>query len=141
MERLDLIIKSVVGVIAGFFSILTGIFGIPFVALLILMAIDFITALMAAKYTGEGLNSKKGYKGLFKKTYTILLIGAVAMTEISLLQSNGIVADGIAGAFVVIELVSVVENGGKMGIKFPDKFKDFITQLKNGKTENNNEKK
>lgn len=116
MERTDLIIKIVLGVLGGIASILTGLFGLFFTILLGLMAIDFITGVMAAVVSGEGLKSAKGYKGLFKKMYTLLLIGAVLMVEVSVLQTNGIVTEGVSTALIVIELVSIVENGNRMGI-------------------------
>lgn len=134
MERIDLLVKTIVGVVSGFVSMLVGGLGLVFTVLLGLMAIDFITGLLAGAFN-EGLQSGKGAKGIIKKVYVILLIGSVYLIEMAVLKSNGVVTDGISGAFCLIEFVSIVENGGKLGIRMPDKLKDLIATLKNEKKE------
>jgi toxin secretion/phage lysis holin len=138
VERTDVFIKMVIGVITSIISIFTGLFGLMFTVLLGLMAIDFITGVMGAIFSGEGLKSNKGYRGLFKKIYTMLLIGAVLLIEIAVLKTNGVLTDGVSAAFIVIEFVSIVENGGKMGVKIPKFLQKTISTLKNkvGEEEN-----
>ncbi|MDQ0193086.1 phage holin family protein [Paenibacillus wynnii] len=130
MERTDIFIKSTIGIVTGLVSWMIGGFGLVFTVLIGLMMIDFITGFMVGIYE-KNINSRIGTLGLIRKTYVILLIGAVFMVESAVLGSNGIITDGISGAFVVVELVSIVENGGKLGIKLPDKVKDLILVLKN----------
>lgn len=130
MERTDIFIKAVVGIITGVISVFTGLFGLMFTVLLGLMAIDFITGFIAA-WSTKSLKSSIGYRGLFKKIYTTLLIGAVLMIEVAVLKSNGVLTDGVSGAFAVIEFLSIVENGGKMGVKIPNFLQKAIVSLKN----------
>lgn len=115
MERVDLFVKTVIGIVGGTVSWMVGGLGLAFVVLLGLMALDFITGLMVG-VSGTGLSSAVGRKGLIKKLYIILLIGAVYLIEILVLESKGVVGDGIAVAYGVIEFVSIVENGGKLGV-------------------------
>jgi toxin secretion/phage lysis holin len=117
VDKIDNTVKIVAGVIGSIVSILTGTFGLFFTVLIGLMFIDFISGVMAALVTNQGLQSAKGYKGMFKKVYTMLLIGAVFMLEISVIKTNGVITDGVSMAFIVIEFVSIVENGNKMGLK------------------------
>lgn len=130
MERTDVFIKMIVGFATGIFSIMTDNFGIFFTILFIMMLLDFISGIITAVYTGEKIQSKKGYKGLFKKTHTLLLIGCVALIESYVLKGNGIFTDGISGVFITMEFVSIVENGRKMG-KLPVFFDKFIDTMKN----------
>ncbi|MEK4006313.1 phage holin family protein [Paenibacillus sp. FSL H3-0333] len=130
MERVDLVIKSVVAIFAGIVSALTGLFGIIFTVLLGLMALDIITGLLAAIVTKEGWRSRKGTNGLIRKCYVILLIGSIFIVEIALGKTNGIVTDSISAAYAFMELVSIVENGGKMNAPIPKKLKEWITTLK-----------
>ncbi|WP_223178894.1 holin family protein [Paenibacillus sp. B2(2019)] len=130
MERTDIFIKSVIGVVTGLVSWMIGGFGLVFTVLIGLMAIDFITGFMVGIYE-KNINSRIGTMGLIRKTYVILLIGAVYMVEVAVLGSHGIVTDGISGAFVLVELVSITENGGKLGVPLPDKVKNLILVLKN----------
>ncbi|WP_165861154.1 phage holin family protein [Paenibacillus paeoniae] len=130
MERIDLIVKAIVGFAAGLFSIITSHFGIFFAVLFVIMLLDFISGIFTAIYTGEKLNSKKGFKGLFKKAHTLILIGCVALIEIYVLKSNGVFTDGISGVFILMEFVSIVENGRAIG-KLPVAFDKFISIMKN----------
>lgn len=130
MERMDIFIKSIAGVITGLVSWMIGGFGLVFTVLLGLMALDFITGFMVGIYQKQ-INSKIGTKGLVKKLYIILLIGGVYLIEVGVLKSKGIITDGVSGAFCVIEFVSLTENGGKLGIPMPKKVKDIILVLNN----------
>jgi toxin secretion/phage lysis holin len=129
VERVDLVIKVIVGIVSGLVSWMIGSFGIVFTVFLALQAIDFITGLMAGA-VNEGLSSPKGKKGLIKKTYIILLLCAVYMIELAILKSNGVITSSISGAFAVMEFVSIVENGGRMGIRIPSILSKLVATLK-----------
>ena len=117
MEKSDLIIKSVIGVVGGIVSIFTGLFGLMFTGLLGMMAIDYLTGITSSIVFGEGLSSSRGYRGLFKKVYTLILIGSILMVEIAVTKTNGVITDGVSSAFIFIEFISIIENGNKMGLK------------------------
>jgi toxin secretion/phage lysis holin len=129
VERVDWAIKAGVGIIAGLVSWMVGSFGIVFTVFLGLQVIDFITGIMAGAIN-EGLSSPRGKKGLIRKTYIILLLCAVYMIEIAILKSNGVITSGISGAFAVMEFVSIVENGGRMGVKIPNVLSNLVATLK-----------
>lgn len=130
MERVDIFIKFTIGTFTGLVSWMVGGFGLVFTVLIGLMAFDILTGIMVGIYEKK-LNSKIGTRGLIKKTYVILLIGAVYMIEVAILNGNGIVTDGVSGAFCLIEFVSLTENGGKLGVPMPQKVRDIILVLKN----------
>lgn len=130
MERVDIFIKFTIGTFTGFVSWMVGGFGLVFTVLIGLMALDFLSGIMVGIYEKK-INSRIGTRGLIKKTYVILLIGAVYMIEVAILNGNGIVTDGVSGAFCLIEFVSLTENGGKLGVPMPQKVKDIILVLKN----------
>lgn len=130
MDRLDITFKFIVGVITAAVSWMIGGFGLVFTVLIGLMAIDFLTGLMVGIYEKK-INSRVGTMGLIKKVYIILLIGAIYLIEIAVLKSDGIITDGVSGAFCLIEFVSLTENGGKLGVPLPDKVKDIIAVLRN----------
>jgi toxin secretion/phage lysis holin len=136
VERIDLAVKSGVAVFAGIISLITGLFGIVLTALIGLMFIDIITGLLASVVTREGWRSRKGTNGLIRKCYVILLIGGIFIIELSVLKTKGAITDGISAAFAVMELVSIFENGGKMGVPLPKKVKKLITTLKSTVGEN-----
>lgn len=129
VERTDLVVKTGIGIIVGIISLMNGWFGAMVTVLIITMGFDFITGVLSA-LAMKKMSSKIGTKGLIKKVYTILLLGAILMIETYILKSNGVITDGIAGAFAIIELASIVENGVKMGIKIPDKLNNLMATLK-----------
>lgn len=108
-------IKAGIGIIGGFLSWVVGGLGMAFTVLLCLMFLDYVTGLMAG-WVNKELSSRKGITGLIRKTYVVILVGCVYMIELSVLQSGGVVGDGIVIAYSVIEFLSIVENGGKLGV-------------------------
>ncbi|MCM3273646.1 phage holin family protein [Paenibacillus elgii] len=108
-------LKTAIGAFGAFFSWVVGGLGLAFTILLGLMLLDYVTGLMAG-YIRKELNSRKGIAGLVRKTYIIILVGCVYMIEISVLKSNGVIGDGVVIAYSVIEFLSIVENGGKLGV-------------------------
>lgn len=125
------IVKTFIGTISVGISYVVGGIGVALTALIILMVIDFITGLMVGAY-GEGLSSKVGIKGLIRKVYILMLIGAVyTIQSVADLSIAGYTGDGLAIMFAVLEFVSIVENGGKLGVPIPAKFTEMIAALKN----------
>jgi len=100
-----------------------------FAVLLGMMVLDYITGLMVG-YANKELSSSIGKKGLIKKAYIIILISAVYLVQKLGLDFAGYTADGLTIAFALLELLSIVENGGKLGVPVPQWLKDAIAALK-----------
>lgn len=129
MDNFVGVCKIAIGAVAAFISYLIGGLGLAFVVLLGLMVVDYITGMMVAFSTKE-LSSRIGTKGIFKKCYIILLIGCVYLIEKSVIHTNGIIGDGVTVAYIVIEFISITENGGKLGVPMPDAITNVIKVLK-----------
>ena len=95
---------------------------------------------MAATYTGVGLKSDVGRKGFIRKLYILLLIGSVYIVELVLSHAAqsyfqfdiplGHVGNGVSVAYAIIEFLSIVENGGRMGAPLPGKLRKWVAALK-----------
>ncbi|SCW57129.1 toxin secretion/phage lysis holin [Paenibacillus tianmuensis] len=109
------IFKTGFGVVGAFISWVVGGLGLAFTILLGLILLDYATGIMVG-YVRKELSSRIGTKGLLRKTYIIILVGCVYMIELSVLNSNGVIGDGVVIAYSVIEFLSIVENGGKLGV-------------------------
>lgn len=129
MDRIDLIIKTGLGFSGSVISWMVGGLGLAFTVLIALMAFDFISGLMVG-WVKKELSSSVGKAGFIKKLYIVLLIGGVYLIELAVLKSNGIVGDGIAVAYCIIEFISLVENGGKLGVPIGP-LKNVVSVLKN----------
>lgn len=96
--------------------------GLSMQALLLLMLIDYITGLCAAFVTRQA-DSGVGWRGITKKVLVILGISAVwaFARQLPLSPTFGvdaamIAASGVASAYTVIEMLSIVENLDRAGV-------------------------
>ena len=115
-------------------SYLIGGFDVLVEVLLLLMALDYLTGL-AVGFKQKTLNSQRGYKGLRKKVMIMAILCAAA-------QFNRIVPGidfrSMVGMFYsTMEILSITENLGKLGLDIPPKLKRALEQLQ----ENNKSKK
>ncbi|MFZ3171981.1 MAG: phage holin family protein [Carboxydocellales bacterium] len=115
--------------IGAFLSWVVGGIGIAFAVLLGMMVLDYITGLMVG-YVSKELSSSVGIKGLIKKTYILILISAVYLVQKLGFDLAGYTADGLAIVYAVFELLSIVENGGRLGAPIPERLKNAIAALK-----------
>jgi toxin secretion/phage lysis holin len=128
MERIDLVIKTVIGVTGSFVSFLVGGFGIAFTILLGMMLLDYITGIMVG-ISNKSLSSAIGRKGFIRKLYVVILIGAIYMLS-SVVEGINYIGDGVTVAYILIEFISITENGGKLGAPMPKQVKELIAVLK-----------
>lgn len=105
--------------------------------LLLVMTIDYAIgislAIIGSSKHGDGkLSSKIGYKGLIKKMTILLLVGLGAIID-DYLVASGIsfeyIKDISVVAFIINEIVSIVENSKLAGLEIPDIFTKLIEFL------------
>jgi toxin secretion/phage lysis holin len=111
MEKL---LKGIFGVIGTVWSIAVGAMGWAFPTLIIMMAFDYASGVMAGAFN-DGLSSAIGRKGFIKKLYVLMLIGAVYLLERTIFGTQHL-GDGVTVAYIIIEFISLAENGGKLGV-------------------------
>ena len=141
---MDQNIFKVIG--TGFFTAVSWIIGgigYAFAGLLLMMVLDFVTGLLVGAYN-QKLSSDVGRKGLIKKVYIIILNSSVYLAEAVAQNMTGqgmefltYTGDGIAITFLIIEFVSIAENGGKLGLPIPTKILNSIAIFK-GKSDDTN---
>lgn len=96
-------------------------------ALLILVVIDFLTGWAAAWINGE-LRSMKGYIGIAKKVGIFLFV-TVAHVIDGVLGDMHFLRDAVIFFYIANELLSIIENAGKMGIPMPPAFINAVAVL------------
>lgn len=141
-----------VGVVSVARAWLFDRFGILLYALLLLimmMFADYITGMLASKREGidhpddpaYGWNSAKGAIGIFKKVAYMFVI-LVAMTvdyiirkvaaEVGLqINFKAIFGLMVAVWYLLNEMLSIIENAGRMGAPVPEWLARYISMLKN----------
>ena len=135
----------------GFCTILAdqfGVIGPAMILFIILMAIDYISGMLAAKTEAlthprnkrYGWSSKKGLIGIYKKIGYILTILVALSTDyviFNLLEKIGIQYNtgtlfGLLTLiwFIINELISILENIGRMGVKLPPFIINVLSEIK-----------
>lgn len=123
------------GMIGGAISYMIGGWTGATTTLLIFMLVDYSTGIILSAYfkkslkteTG-GLSSKVGFLGLIKKC-SILIFLLIAY-RLDLLLEVSYIKDGVCYAFILNELISIVENMGLIGFHIPKVINDAIDILK-----------
>ena len=130
---------AAVGFAGGIIAQLSGGFSNDLKTLVILMGIDFITGLTVGgifkkslKTPNGALESKAGFKGISKKCVTLTFV--LIAHRLDMLLGVDFVRTGVIFAYIVNELISIVENAALMGIPIPAIITKAIDILKN-KTE------
>ena len=112
---------SAIGVVGSFIVKGLGGWDDAIIALIILMAIDFVMGLLCALVFGKSDKSENGalssaacWKGLVKKVCTLLIV--VMAHYIDVISDLDFVRNAVVIAFCVAESISIMETAGLMGI-------------------------
>lgn len=105
-------------------------------ALLAFVAIDYITGIMCAIADKE-LSSEVGFKGICKKVLIFALVGIGNLLDIYILGQAGILRNVVIFFYLSNEGVSILENTSHLGLPVPEKLKEILKQLHNGKESEN----
>lgn len=125
---------AVIGITGSFLAKLLGGWDMALQTLIIFMIADYVTGLVVAgvfkkspKTDNGALESKAGWKGLCRKGMTLLYVLVAAQLE--KITGTDIIRNAVVIGFIANESLSILENGGLMGIKYPKKLKDAIDLL------------
>ncbi|MBE7033673.1 MAG: phage holin family protein [Ruminococcaceae bacterium] len=123
---------------AGMGSILAETFGgwdAFLKALVLFMIVDYITGMTVAlvfhksgKTKNGGASSSVGFKGIAKKICVFLLVALA--TRVDSMSKTNYVRNATIFFFIANEGLSVIENIGLMGVKYPTFLKKALEALK-----------
>ena len=125
------LIATASGAVAAFY----GQYGLLFALVAVAVVLDFITGLIKAKATGEGLSSKKANQGFWRKMslFAALFFGMfLDYAATAVLAHAGVAISGetpfalIICAYIIInEAISIAEN---LYLANPDSFPKWIAE-------------
>lgn len=142
MENIKAIILTVIGLAGGYISTLFGGWDMALQTLIIFMAVDYVSGLVVAgifkksqKSPNGALESKAGFKGLFKKGMALLIVLVAA--QLDKVVGTDFIRNAVIIAYIANETVSITENAGLMGVHIPGPLMKAIDLL-NQKVEEDN---
>lgn len=137
MEKINgfkLSFLSIIGIIGGFISETLGGWDMALETLVTFMIIDYLSGIVVAavfkkskKTDSGGLQSHAGFKGLCKKGMILFII--LIAYRLDLMTGSEFIRNSAIIAFIINESVSIAENAGLMGVKFPDAISQGIDLL------------
>lgn len=115
---------AALGILGGAISAAFGGWDASLKALVVFMAVDYISGLVVAgvfhnsnKSENGALESRAGFKGLLRK-FAVLTVVFVAC-QIDVLLGTNFVRDAVVIGFAVNEALSILENAALMGVPIP----------------------
>ncbi|MDE4542251.1 phage holin family protein [Thermoanaerobacterium sp. R66] len=96
--------------------------------LLVFVIFDYITGVIAAGMEGK-LNSSIGWKGISRKVMIFVLVAMAHLVDTTLGDSN-VFRDATIFFYLANELLSIIENTGRIGLPVPDAIQKAVAILK-----------
>ncbi|HFJ9378929.1 holin [Bacillus cereus] len=127
MDRIDVLLKAFIATFGGFCGYFLGGWDATLKVLVTMAIIDYLTGVIAAGFNGE-LKSKVGFKGIAKKVVLFLLVAAATQVDV-IMGTNSAVREATIFLFIGNELLSLLENAGRMGIALPSALTNAVEIL------------
>lgn len=99
------------------------------IALLIFITLDYITGIACA-WKNKELNSAVGYSGLIRKGVILTYVIVGNVIDVMVLGNGTVFRTCVIIFYLSNEGISLLENGSKLGVPFPEKIKDVLIQLR-----------
>lgn len=148
MNKKVLIEKGIITFVGLWIGKMIGMLSQTLMLLGVLMLVDYISGMLAAKKEAlehqndknYGWSSKKSIMGIYKKVGCILTI-LVAISADYLIykfekemgievEKNTIFGFLVTVWFIINELLSILENVGRMGVELPEFIKNILMELR-----------
>lgn len=128
-------ILTTIGAVGSFIAAALGGWDAAVITLIVFMCIDFVTGWILAvvfkkshKTESGGYSSAIGLKGICKKVMILLLVVVANLLDQQI--GANYVRDGVCIAFMINEAMSIIENGGLMGVPIPKVIMSVLDILK-----------
>ncbi|EJO5348316.1 phage holin family protein [Clostridium botulinum] len=98
-------------------------------ALITFVVIDYLTGIMAS-ILEQKLSSEVGFRGIFKKVLTFVLVGVAHIIDFYIIGSGSAIRTAVIFFYISNEGISILENTSKIGLPIPERLKNVLEQLK-----------
>lgn len=132
-------IKALIAALSALAGFLWGDMDGLFLALVAFMAIDMITGMVAGA-AEHNLDSEICFRGICKKIMILAFVALAHLLDAQILGGEkSIVRSAVIGFYCANEGLSILENGGRLGLPYPKKLREVLAQLKKDNDNDNKE--
>ncbi len=124
------VVKSMLAAICALLGFLFGDRDGLMIALIGLIALDYISGVLAA-IVEKKLSSEVGAKGIAKKMFMLLIVAVANIVDINVIGEGHVLKSVTVVFYIANECISLIENAGRLGVPVPKKLIDVLEQLKN----------
>lgn len=128
-ENAGELIKIVGAGLGGVCGYMFGAWDIIFQVLLIFVVVDYVTGVLVAGYNKK-LDSKIGFKGIAKKIIIFFMVALAVQLDKLIGTDSHVIRMATCFFYIANEGLSILENGGKLGVRYPSALKKTLEQLK-----------
>lgn len=128
-ENAGELIKIIGACSGGICGYLFGGWDKTFQVLLVFVVVDYASGLLAAGYNKK-LNSRVGFKGIAKKVVIFFMVALAVQLDRLMGIDNQVIRMATCFFYIANEGLSILENGGKLGVRYPSALKKTLEQLK-----------
>lgn len=125
---MDNMFKTVVALGGATASFLFGGWSSLLGVLLTFVVVDYVSGVVAAGFEGS-LKSKAGLIGITRKVFIFALVAIAHQIDNSLGEQH-LFRDATIFFYLANELLSIIENAGRIGLPVPDTIKRAVEVLK-----------
>jgi len=121
-------IQMAIAAVGGWLGYFVGGVDGLMTALIVFMALDYLTGLMCA-VADNHLSSSVGFKGICKKVLVVMLVGVAHIVDLYVVKSGNALRSAVVCFYLSNEGVSLLENAAHLGLPIPEKLKAILEQL------------
>lgn len=122
------VFKAIVGAGGGAIAYMFGSWDALLGVLLIFVITDYITGVLASAVEGK-LSSSVGFKGIAKKMFIFIMVSIAHFIDIAIGNGN-LIRDATIFFYLANELLSIIENSGRVGLPVPSVIQQAVEVLK-----------
>lgn len=126
------ILKNILAAVCTLCGLLFGDRDGLMIALAALMVMDYVSGVLAA-IAQKKLSSEIGAKGIAKKVFMLLIVAVANIVDINVIGEGHVLKTVTVIFYIANECISLIENGGRLGVPVPNKLLEVLEQLKTGK--------
>lgn len=124
---MEMWLKTIIGIGGSAASFLWGGWSSILTTLLVLVGIDYVTGTLASA-TEKKLSSATGLRGITRKTLIFAIIAVANMVD-QMIGTENMLRDGTIFFYAANEVLSILENCGRIGLPIPPKIREAIELL------------